>query len=187
MTSGTPTVGQPPLTTRPLTEEDLDAVHGIELAVSPDPWSAGLFADELRGDRNDRQWQVATIDDAIVGFGGLMLVADEAHIMNLAVAPDRQRRGIAARLVAELLTVAGDRGSIAATLEVRDSNRPALALYRRFGFTEAGRRPRYYPDGEDAVIMWVHRIYERKYRELLVAEAGRGVSSEGLTGDVDER
>jgi ribosomal-protein-alanine N-acetyltransferase len=156
---------------RPFAAEDVDAVHRIEVAVGPDPWSASLFADELRGDGSDRLWLVAADQPggSPIGFGGLLFIADEAHVMNLAVDPAHQRKGIAAHLLSQLLTLAGDRGATGATLEVRASNGPALSLYGRFGFSEAGRRPRYYPDGEDAVIMWAHRIYELAYREHLVA------------------
>lgn len=164
---------------RELMAEDLVAVHDIEVAVSPDPWSAELFADELAGGRTDRHWLVAVSDGAVVGFGGLLFVADEAHIMNLAVAPDRRRQGIAATLVANLLSTAGDRGSIAATLEVRASNEAALGLYRSFGFTESGRRPRYYPDGEDALIMWVHRIHRFEYRRMLDERAATEIPAGG--------
>lgn len=156
---------------RPFASEHVDAVHRIEVAVGPDPWSASLFADELSGDGSDRLWLVAVDRPSgdPIGFGGLLFIADEAHVMNLAVDPNHQRRGVAAHLLSKLLTEAGDRGATGATLEVRASNEPALGLYGRFGFAEAGRRPRYYPDGEDAVIMWAHKIYELDYRERLVA------------------
>ncbi|MGH1491048.1 MAG: ribosomal protein S18-alanine N-acetyltransferase [Acidimicrobiales bacterium] len=167
---------EPQIVVRPFAHDDVAAVHNIEEAVSPDPWSAALFADELvgqvAGERSDRYWLVAELDGRVVGFGGLLFAADEAHIMNLAVAPELQRRGIAALLVARLLAVAGDRGATAATLEVRASNLAALALYQRFGFDEAGRRPRYYPDGEDALILWVHHIYRTEFRKML-AKRGR--------------
>jgi ribosomal-protein-alanine N-acetyltransferase len=75
------------------------------------------------------------------------------HVMNVAVDPDRRRRGIATALIAALLERIGDDAQI--TLEVRRSNTGALALYERFGFRSAGVRPRYYADNnEDAVIMW---------------------------------
>ncbi len=159
---------------RALGPDDLERVHAIEVEVSPAPWSASLFADELQGDGLDRHWLVTELAGQVVGFGGLMIVADEAHIMNVAVDPRHQRTGVAARLVAGLLLEAGDRGSIAATLEVRVSNLAAKALYRRFRFEEAGIRPRYYPDGEDAAIMWAHRIYDAQYRRLLADERSKG-------------
>jgi ribosomal-protein-alanine N-acetyltransferase len=156
-----------------LTVEDLDRVHAIEVSASPDPWSRNLFADELAGDRDDRRWLVAEPTDRtgassdLVGFGGVMVIADEAHIMNVAVEPKHRRQGIAARLVARLLLDVADGGASAATLEVRAGNDPAAGLYRRFGFVEAGRRPRYYPDGEDAIIMWLHRLQDQGVRSVL--------------------
>ncbi len=169
MTSGdgVSTFAPAALTIRPFTIDDVSAVHRIEVAVSPDPWSADLFAGELLGGGAPRCWLVAAVDDRLVGFGGVMLTVDEAHIMNLAVDPSTQRSGIAARLLAVLLQTAGDRGATAATLEVRASNLAALALYRRFDFVESGGRPRYYADGEDAVIMWAHRIHRPAYRSTL--------------------
>ena len=74
--------------------------------------------------------------------------------MNVAVAPERRRRGIASRLISRLFDEAGD--ELPFTLEVRVSNRDAIAMYERLGFRSAGVRPRYYQDnGEDALIMWL--------------------------------
>jgi ribosomal-protein-alanine N-acetyltransferase len=158
---------------RPMAEGDLDAVHRLEVAVAPDPWSRELLAGELAGDRRDRHWLVAERDGAVVAFGGLMLVVDEAHVLNLAVDPRHRRRGLASRLLAALLLDAGDRGIVSATLEVRVGNRAGTELYRRFGFEEAGIRPRYYPDGEDASILWCHRI-DRPDQRALLARLGGG-------------
>lgn len=152
---------------RELQGADIDDAHRIETEVSPDPWSRALLAEELTTGGTPRHWLVATVDDRLIGFGGVLFVADDAHIMNLAVDRAEQRQGVAARLLARLLTDAGDRGAVGATLEVRASNAAALGLYGRFGFIEAGRRARYYPDGEDAVIMWAHRIYNGDYRDRL--------------------
>lgn len=175
--------GAPTLELRSMTAADLDAVHRLEVEASPDPWSRELLAGELDGDRADRLWLVAlapTADgsgspagtSAIVGFGGALQVVDEAHIMNLAVAPDQRRRRVASRLVASLLLASGDRGAISATLEVRAGNRAAIELYRSFGFEIAGRRPAYYPDGEDAEIMWLHRIDRPATRDRLRTRGG---------------
>ncbi|MEM7273118.1 MAG: ribosomal protein S18-alanine N-acetyltransferase [Actinomycetota bacterium] len=147
------------LTLRPMGAADVDAVHGIETAAAVDPWSRELLANELNGDRVDRHWLVATdARGVIAGFGGLLFVLDETHVMNLAVDPARHREGIASAILARLLQDARNRGATAATLEVRAGNAAALGLYRRFGFEPSGRRPGYYPDGEDAVIMWCHRL-----------------------------
>lgn len=158
---------------RPLAAEDLPAVYRIEAAASADPWSESLFRDELSPDGPPRHWIVAVDrhdDETIVGFGGVLFAVDEAHIMNIAVAPGRQRQGVAARMLAALLITASDRGAAGATLEVRPSNSAAIALYHRFRFVESGRRPRYYADGEAASIMWAHAIYRPDYRQLLDRE-----------------
>ncbi len=179
---------------RPMTAADVPAVHRIETAASADPWSESLFRDELAPGGTPRHWLVALETSAadqlaqegptaekIIGFGGILFLADEAHVMNIAVTPDRQRRGVAARLLAALLLTAGDRGSIGATLEVRQSNAAAIALYHRFRFEEAGRRPRYYADGEAASIMWVHAVHRTDYRDLLEKELGetKGARADG--------
>lgn len=162
---------------RSLSAADLDRVHAIETASSPDPWSRSLFADELVGDRADRHWLVAEApigpdgSAEVVAFGGVMLITDEAHIMNVAVDRNHRRRGVAARLVGRLLIDASDRGATASTLEVRVGNLAAIELYRRFGFEEAGRRPRYYSDGTDALIMWLHRLHSHSVRSGLEAVA----------------
>lgn len=163
---------------------DIDRVHAIEVVASPDPWSRELLAGELDGDGADRLWLVATADRSestglsdetpgqIIGFGGVLQVLDEAHIMNLVVDPAWRRQGVASRLLAQLLLDIGDRGATGATLEVRAANHPAIELYRHFGFEQAGCRPRYYADGEDAEIMWCHRIdrpARRDHFEAIVA------------------
>ena len=97
----------------------------------------------------------------MVGFGGVALLAGDAHVMTVAVAPDAQRGGVGTAVVHGLLAEAVAAGMTAATLEVRRSNRSARRLYRRVGFREDGVRPRYYPDGEDAVIMWLRDLRTR--------------------------
>src|SRR5205823_13690860 len=94
----------------------------------------------------------------LLGYLICSRIADDWHLMNIAVDPSARRRGLATALLEELFTCAGrDRGY---TLEVRTSNGPAIALYERFGFRAAGIRKRYYQDtGEDALIMW--RVGER--------------------------
>lgn len=156
---------------RPMTAPDIDAVHRIELDSAVDPWSRSLLAAELDGDRADRHWLVADAGEAagVVAFGGVLFVLDEVHVMNLAVAPDHRRRGLASALLAGLLGHSAQRGAAGATLEVRASNRPAIGLYRRFGFQVAGHRPAYYPDGEDAAIMWLHGLDTGDVQDRLAA------------------
>lgn len=144
-----------------MSRTDLPRVVTIDALASPCPWQGSAFLTELA--RDDRRYLVARVvrglpvgqhDAEVVGFAGLALLADEGHVMTLAVDPAVQGRGVGARLVAGLLEVAASAGLEAVTLEVRASNGPARRLYGRAGFEEAGVRPRYYPDGEDAVIMW---------------------------------
>jgi ribosomal-protein-alanine acetyltransferase len=133
----------------------LARVVAIEAVTSPRPWSDASFLEEL--DRADRRYLVALAPD-VVGFAGLALQAGDAHVMTVAVDPDAQRQGIGRRLVRGLLAAASEAGAAAATLEVRTSAAAALRLYRSAGFEAVGVRPGYYPDGEDATIMWCHDL-----------------------------
>jgi ribosomal-protein-alanine N-acetyltransferase len=141
-----------PLTIRKLAYGDLPAVLAIERRSFQTPWSLAMFVLELS--------KPAGICLAIEGERGLVgyLVcsryADVWHLMNIAVAPERRREGIATGLMQRLFAEAGAEARF--TLEVRTSNRSAIAMYERFGFRPAGHRRRYYHDnGEDALIMWL--------------------------------
>ncbi len=171
-----------PLAIRPMTFDDVDAVAIVEQQVAPQPWSRRLFADEFTIDATARHWLVAALGgigsassrgdgDDIIGFAGAMLVADEAHVMNIAVDPRHRRQGVAGRLLARLLLDVGDRGAVRATLEVRATNGAALALYQRFDFSPRGRRPGYYSDGSDALILTGPRLYRPDVRRLLESRA----------------
>lgn len=138
---------------RPMRESDLDAVLEVERRAYEFPWTHGIFRDCLRADY--LAW-VLDLDGAIAGYFLLSLVAGEAHVLNLCVAPELQGQGHGHRLLRSLLHLARGRGAQRVFLEVRPSNRSAIALYDREGFNEIGRRPRYYPspDGrEDALVM----------------------------------
>ena len=138
---------------RPMRSEDLDAVLEIELRAYPFPWSRGIFEDCLRAAYPS--W-VLVEGDAIEGYGVLSVAAGEAHVLNLCVDPKVQGRGHGRRLLHALLHLARGRGAQRLFLEVRPSNRGALALYQAEGFNEIGRRPRYYPahgGREDAIVM----------------------------------
>jgi ribosomal-protein-alanine N-acetyltransferase len=103
----------------------------------------------------------------VVGYAGLWFAADEAHVTNVAVAADEQRRGVASTLLLGLADEAIRRGCRAWTLEVRVSSTGAQELYRRFGFVPAGVRTRYYENTEDAIVMWCHDIQGDEYAALL--------------------
>ena len=119
---------------------------------APDTWTRAMYRDELA--RTDtRHYLVAEEEDRVVGYAGLIAYDDEALVATIGVARDRQGEGIGARLLDALLAEA-DRRSPVVLLEVRADNERAIDLYRRRGFTEIGRRPRYYqPSGTDAVVM----------------------------------
>ncbi len=137
---------------------DLRAVSAIEADRNLNPWSRRLFAGELELDPASRHWLVACLGPKVVGFGGVMFGVDEAHMMNLGVARVWSGRGIGLALCLALLAEARRRQTPELTLEVRVSNAAAIALYHKLGFSSGGVRPGYYPDGEDALIMWLHGL-----------------------------
>jgi [ribosomal protein S18]-alanine N-acetyltransferase len=139
----------------PLREDHLPAVLALEALTAERAWSRATFEEERA--REDRRYLVALAPE-VVGFAGLALLAGDAHVMTVAVHPAARRCGIGTRLLEGLLSAAAGMGAHAATLEVRASNEAAVHLYRSAGFEAAGVRPGYYPDGEDAVIMWCHDL-----------------------------
>ena len=136
---------------RPMTPADLPAVLCIERQCQPDPWSEAMFLAELENPCS--RVDLCTGEGRVVGYLCSWLISGELSILNLATAPQQQRQGIAARLLQHCLQRAEGLGLERAWLEVRAGNRPALALYQRFGFTAAGRRKKYYADGEDALVL----------------------------------
>jgi ribosomal-protein-alanine N-acetyltransferase len=145
---------------RPMREGDVEAVHDVERRAYEFPWTAGIFRDCLRADYI--AW-VLERDGAILGYFLMSLAAGEAHVLNIAVAPEQQGRGHGRRMLRSLVHLARARGAQRIFLEVRPSNGGAIALYHREGFNEIGRRPRYYParDGrEDAIVMAMELLPE---------------------------
>src|SRR5947208_15934052 len=111
---------------------------------------------------------------SIIGFAGLWLMVDEAHITTIAMHPNYRRRGLGEFMLVSLIDIAYNIGAKWVTLEVRVTNHSAQNLYRKYGFHEAGVRHRYYSDNnEDALIMWTEELnspaYKRKYQELKTA------------------
>jgi ribosomal-protein-alanine N-acetyltransferase len=141
-----------PAQIRRLTYGDLPSVLSIERRAFPTPWSLAMFVLELS--KPSGICLAATTEDGLAGYLVCSRYADVWHLMNVAVAPELRRRGIATALMRQLFDEAG--ADARYTLEVRTSNDEAIAMYRRFGFRPAGRRRRYYHDnGEDALIMWL--------------------------------
>ena len=142
----------------PMRRRHLRSVLRIEAQVYPRPWSLSLFMSELAL-RSTRAYYVARVDSAVVGYAGLMLGVDEAHVTTIAVDPSWHRRKIATRLLLVLAGEAIQRGASSLTLEVRVGNKEAQALYRRFGFGPAGIRKNYYVEtNEDALVMWANDV-----------------------------
>lgn len=170
----------------PMRRRDLRAVLRIESRTSSTPWSLGLFLAETR--RADRIYLVARAGGRVVGYAGMLLIGADGHVTTVAVDPDHQGGGVGTRLVLGLIREAAAQGIEAVTLEVRASNQPALALYRRFGFAPAGVRAAYYRDPvEDALVLWVHDVHLPPYAERLARiEAGLAspVVVDGLSGPV---
>jgi len=135
----------------PLSVRDLPEVLEIERASFSDPWSEGLFAEELDGDHR-RLNAVLRLRGRVVAYTLGWIVEDEFHLGNIAVRAEYRGQGYGAKLLEHILNQAQIRGCRLATLEVRASNLPAQKLYRRFGFKEIAIRRRYYGD-EDALVM----------------------------------
>jgi ribosomal-protein-alanine N-acetyltransferase len=132
---------------------DLTSIEKIERTAYPTPWSRSMFAGELA--KPASVCLGAFEDDVLIGYLITSRYVDAWHVMNVAVAPDRQRRGIASALLGRLFELTANDDRRGYTLEVRVSNSGAIALYERLGFEQRGVRRGYYTDNrEDALIMW---------------------------------
>ena len=193
-----------PYLVRPMRLDDLDEVLRIEQASFPMPWPVSAFHYDLTRNRyayyyvvTRRLPQAIEPDDSvlkgiwrrlwpteatpaapILGYTGYWTLVDEAHIANIAVAPEWRGHGVGGLLMITVLEHALAQGMNVVTLEVRVSNYVAQALYAKFGFIVVGNRRRYYSDnGEDALIMTTEPIASEEYQahlaELKRALAGR--------------
>jgi len=133
-------------------EEELPAVLEIENAIYEHPWTRGNFADSLRAGYECWTYRM---DATLLGYFVLIVAAGEAHLLNLSVAVQSQRRGHGGALLAESIRLSRQLGARNVYLEVRPSNQAAQALYARFGFRHIALRRGYYPAGaqrEDALV-----------------------------------
>jgi ribosomal-protein-alanine N-acetyltransferase len=138
---------------RRLQLRDLSAIDEIERSAYPTPWSRSMFAGELA--KPSSICLGAFAEERLVGYLIVSRYVDAWHVMNVAVAPDRQRRGIATLLLGRLFELTSEDDRRGYTLEVRVSNAGAISLYERLGFEPRGVRRGYYTDNrEDALIMW---------------------------------
>lgn len=140
------------MTIRKMKGSDLFRVAELEKQCFSNPWSLQAFKDSFK--RKDMIFLALTEGTEIVGYCGMMCVLDEGQIVNVAVAPDYRRQGHGTELVTDLIGIGVDRGISVYSLEVRESNKGALALYSSCGFIPSGRRKGYYSNPkEDAILM----------------------------------
>jgi ribosomal-protein-alanine N-acetyltransferase len=146
---------------RKLKLRDLNAVEDIERTSYPTPWSRSMFAGELAKPSSICLGAVESDKEELVGYLIISRYVDAWHVMNIAVAPEYRRRGIARSLMERLFEVTARDARRGYTLEVRVSNEAAIRLYEELGFKSRGIRRGYYTDNrEDALIMWKDPVRE---------------------------
>jgi ribosomal-protein-alanine N-acetyltransferase len=146
-------VVKPAMQIRAMRIDDLPRVSELETASYEFPWSLGVFGDCLKA--GHPCW-VLCVDALVAGYGILSMGAGEAHVLNICVDPNHRGQGLGRHLLHRLLDIARWNGAERIFLEVRPSNPLAKNLYESVGFTEIGKRPRYYPaknGREDAIVM----------------------------------
>lgn len=139
-----------------LKPEHVKKICVIEKATFPEPWSEDSFFKEVSNPL--AHYSVITENDDVVAYGGFWKIVDEGHITNIAVNPAFRGQGYGNAVMQAMLDCAKKNGVHSLTLEVRASNTVAQNLYKKFKFTSAGLRPKYYSDGEDAMIMWLEDL-----------------------------
>jgi len=149
---------------RTMTTDDVPAAVALEQRVYPEPWTEGVFSDELA--QPNRTYLAAVEGDELIGYAGMMVVFEDAHVTTVSVAPGARGIGVGKRMMLLLVEAAIAAEAEHLTLEVRMSNESAQALYRKFGLAPVGVRKDYYLN-EDALIMWANDINEPEYRERL--------------------
>ncbi|PKO47861.1 MAG: ribosomal-protein-alanine N-acetyltransferase [Betaproteobacteria bacterium HGW-Betaproteobacteria-22] len=138
---------------RPMTALDLDAIVAIEPHIYSHPWTRGNFNDSLK---SGHIAQVLEHHIVLIGYSLMMMVLDEAHLLNLSIAEHYQKRGLGRLLLEHMIQLAKGSGAANMFLEVRPSNISAIALYENIGFNEMAVRRAYYPahnGREDAILM----------------------------------
>lgn len=142
------------VTIREMTLEDLPAVTEIDRLSFPVPWPERSYRFEITHNPSAQLFVAENSRGEVVGFLGYWLIADEVHVSTFAVHPTHRTRHIGERMMLAALAAARRQGAELATLEVRQSNQPAIRLYEKLGFESVGRRNGYYRDnGEDAILM----------------------------------
>ena len=146
---------------RRLKLRDLNAIEVIERSSYPTPWSRSMFAGELAKPSSICLGAIEAETEELVGYLIISRYVDAWHVMNIAVADEYRRRGVATRLMESLFEITSSDGARGYTLEVRVSNEAAIKLYEGLGFRPRGVRRGYYTDNrEDALIMWKDPVRE---------------------------
>lgn len=144
---------------------DLDELMEVERVSFSCPWTRDMYLSEL--EKKEGRYLKARSGGVLAGYGGILVILDEAHVMTLAVREEMRRRGVGMRIMLELAREAEHMGARFLTLEVRKSNQAAIELYSRLGFQIMGERKNYYLDNyEHALIMWTENITTAEYRAL---------------------
>ena len=150
---------------KPMQKSDLDDVISIEAkAYGEHHWSKDSFMSELLNDLA-KYFSVFNTDGQLIGYCGCWQILEEAHITNIAVSPDYRRKHIGEVLLTTIIDECYRNMAKYITLEVRVGNKPAIALYEKYGFKSLGVRKGYYQDNnEDALIMWTENIFYDKFK-----------------------
>ena len=145
----------------PMTADHLDDIARLEQICFSRPWSRRMLAEELENQCAAFLVALEPETEKVVGYAGLLVMADEGYITNVAVFPEYRRRGVAEQIIQVFCDFAQGNHLAFLTLEVRPSNAPAISLYNSFGFEEVGRRKNYYDlPREDALILTRYFLYE---------------------------
>jgi [ribosomal protein S18]-alanine N-acetyltransferase len=148
------------------TIEDADSLVDLDRLCFGKLWSRDQYLREIESPNSDIVLLLRK--DQLIAYGCVWAIVDEAHITILGTHPEHLRQGHARKVLKELLRLAIAREMKRATLEVKESNQAAIALYQTLGFEEAGRRKKYYSDTkEDALILWTGGLQTVKYQNLL--------------------
>ncbi len=155
-----------PVTVDDMTPEDIESIAAIERRCYPMPWHESAYHTELTN--ICATYLVARVGGRVIGYAGMWVVMDEAHVTTIAVDPDYQGRKYGERLLLGLIERAIEEGANRSTLEVREGNRVARHLYEKYGFVDTAVRKCYYTDNqENAIVMWAEDLASREYGEKL--------------------
>ena len=150
-------------------ERDIERLAELEILCFSEPWSKAMLEEEWQNPL--AKYLVYELEGSVQAYAGAWVIVDEVHITNVAVHPECRRHGMAHDLLLGMMAMISREPVVGMTLEVREGNDDALALYQKNGFSIAGKRPNYYGNGASALIMWNHDISSTltTQREYMVA------------------